>query len=545
MRALVEAGIALTSELSLDAVLQKLVETAAALTGARYAALGVIDPTGSRLERFVTTGIDAETHARDRRPAHRPRHPRRPHPRRAAAAAARPRPRIRARSASRRAIRRCARSSACPIAAARRRLRQPLPDREGGGDDFTEEDEETVVLLAAQAAVAIENARLYESATRWSAQLESLNEVAHALVARVRARRRSCRLVADRLRELLGARSVADRAAARRRRSASRPRRAPAPTSVLGHVHRRARSKTVRVLERRRSERVDSVLDDPEVDQETARRMAHAHRRSTCRSSSRGDAIGVIAAHDKLGADPRFTDDDLRARRELRRARRGRRRPLAARRARRAAARRRGAGARAPPARARAARRDRSGADLDPARAAHDRGGERRAPSGARRSTDVRELVRRDAPGRPPARGRAAAEGARRLRPRRRRSSGSPRRFGEQTGIAVEFQSTLPRRERLPPEIETALYRIVQEALTNIVKHARARRVSIVARPQGRRRVGRRRGRRRRLRSRSDARGRARPRRHARACRAARRPADDRVAAGRRDDVRRGGAADQ
>src|SRR5690348_3441343 len=63
MRALIEAGIALSSELSLDAVLQKLVETAAALTGAKYAALGVLDPTGSRLERFLTTGIDAQTHA--------------------------------------------------------------------------------------------------------------------------------------------------------------------------------------------------------------------------------------------------------------------------------------------------------------------------------------------------------------------------------------------------------------------------------------------------------------------------------------------------
>ena len=43
LRGLVEAGIALSSELSLDALLQKLVETAAELTGARYAALGVID----------------------------------------------------------------------------------------------------------------------------------------------------------------------------------------------------------------------------------------------------------------------------------------------------------------------------------------------------------------------------------------------------------------------------------------------------------------------------------------------------------------------
>ena len=56
MRALLEAGIALTSELSLDAVLERLIETAARLTSARYAALGVIDPAGTGLERFVTYG---------------------------------------------------------------------------------------------------------------------------------------------------------------------------------------------------------------------------------------------------------------------------------------------------------------------------------------------------------------------------------------------------------------------------------------------------------------------------------------------------------
>ncbi len=62
-RGLVEAGIALSSELSLDALLQKLAETARRLTGARYAALGVIDRSGEALERFVTAGIDEETAA--------------------------------------------------------------------------------------------------------------------------------------------------------------------------------------------------------------------------------------------------------------------------------------------------------------------------------------------------------------------------------------------------------------------------------------------------------------------------------------------------
>ena len=57
-RALVAAGIAITSELSLDAVLQTLVRIAAELTDARYSALGVIDRSGRELERFVTYGMD-------------------------------------------------------------------------------------------------------------------------------------------------------------------------------------------------------------------------------------------------------------------------------------------------------------------------------------------------------------------------------------------------------------------------------------------------------------------------------------------------------
>ena len=64
LRQLVDAGIAFTADLTLDGVLQRIVETAASLTGARYAALGVIDRTGSELERFITTGIDDETRER-------------------------------------------------------------------------------------------------------------------------------------------------------------------------------------------------------------------------------------------------------------------------------------------------------------------------------------------------------------------------------------------------------------------------------------------------------------------------------------------------
>jgi signal transduction histidine kinase len=49
----------------------------------------------------------------------------------------------------------------------------------------------------------------------------------------------------------------------------------------------------------------------------------------------------------------------------------------------------------------------------------------------------------------------------------------------EQSGIDVDIQSRL-KVDRLPEELETALYRIVQEALTNVIKHAGATRVTIM-----------------------------------------------------------------
>ena len=99
-----DAGVALASELSFDAVLQRIVEAAAELTGARYAALGVIDPSGQSLEKFVVTGIDAETQAAIGTSSW-PRDPRCADPRREASASTTFR-RIRARSASPRTIRR-------------------------------------------------------------------------------------------------------------------------------------------------------------------------------------------------------------------------------------------------------------------------------------------------------------------------------------------------------------------------------------------------------------------------------------------------------
>jgi two-component system, NarL family, sensor histidine kinase DevS len=146
-------------------LLQRIVETAAGPTGARYAALGVLDCSGQTLERFLTRGVDEETHA---------------------AIGELPRGRgilgvlIREHQPLR-----LHEISDDPRSVGFPRNHPPmktflgvpillrgvaygnlyLTEKDGGGD-FTEEDEELTMLLAAQAAVAIENARLYESSTR-------------------------------------------------------------------------------------------------------------------------------------------------------------------------------------------------------------------------------------------------------------------------------------------------------------------------------------------------------------------------------------------
>ena len=55
----------------------------------------------------------------------------------------------------------------------RRGVRQPLPDRQGGGAEFDERDEESAVVLSEWAAIAIDNARLYEDPRRAGASSSS------------------------------------------------------------------------------------------------------------------------------------------------------------------------------------------------------------------------------------------------------------------------------------------------------------------------------------------------------------------------------------
>jgi signal transduction histidine kinase len=473
LRVLVDAGIALSSELSLDTLLQRLVETAAELTRARYAALGVIDRSGQALERFLTTGIDAETHS---------------------AIGDLPRGRgilgvlIReARTLRLHDIADDARSVGFPRHHPPMRTFLGVPillrgvaygnlylTEKEGGEDFTEEDEELTQLLAAQAAVAIENARLYESSTRWLRQLESLNEIGNALASEIELEP-LLGLVARRLRELVDARLVL---IAIPRGEALEVAAAEGEGSygVVGMQLEFAGSKAGRVLERGRSERVDSVLEDPEIDQQAARRLG-VHSAIFVPLIVRGHAIGVVIAHDRSGPSPSFTDDDLRLAETL---------------AQRAAvavdlSERVGRDALRRVVDAQELERKRLAREL------HDETGQaltsillglKPLEQSATRDEDraavasVRELVV------------STLQDVRRLAVELRPSALDDfglataverlaQTFREQSGMQVDLEAQLGD-ERLPSEVETALYRIVQEALTNVVKHAGAARVSIL-----------------------------------------------------------------
>src|SRR5207253_10081113 len=238
----------------------------------------------------------------------------------------------------------------------------------------------------------------------------------------------------------------------------------------------RDHSKAGRVLDRRRSARVDAVLDDPEVNQEEARRLG-VRTGLYVPLVARGRAIGIVAVHDRAGRDARFSDGDLRLA-EIFAARAAVAVDLSERVARDTV------------------RRVIDAQELERRRLArelHDETGQaltsillglkaiRAAPSGEeaeRAEAELRELVVQ------------ALQDVRRLavelRPTALDDFGLvpalerlAATFEERSGVRASVDSNLSD-ERLPPETETVLYRLVQEALTNVVKHAGAERVSIV-----------------------------------------------------------------
>ena len=181
MHGLLEAVIAVGSNLELEAVLRRIVEAAVALVDARYGALGVIGEDG-QLAEFISVGLDeAEIAAIDHWPEGRGL---------LGQLISDPRP---LRLAN---ITDHAQSSGFPDGHPRMRtfLGVPLRIRDEvygnlyltekrDGSAFDEEDEVLVTALSAAAGVAIENARLFDESQRQQRWLRASSEVTRRLLA--------------------------------------------------------------------------------------------------------------------------------------------------------------------------------------------------------------------------------------------------------------------------------------------------------------------------------------------------------------------------
>jgi signal transduction histidine kinase len=206
LRSLLDAVVGISTDLDLRSTLQRIVEAACALAGARYGALGVLNADRSGLSDFITHGIDPAAHAKigdlptgrgvlgllitHPKPVRLPDITKHPdsygfpphHP---------------------------------PMHSF---LGAPLRTRDQifgnlylaekqGADEFSEDDEEIVVALAAAAGVAIDNARLYELAQRRQLWLAATADITNFLVGTVR-RTEALRLIARHAHEVSGAELV-------------------------------------------------------------------------------------------------------------------------------------------------------------------------------------------------------------------------------------------------------------------------------------------------------------------------------------------------
>jgi two-component system, NarL family, sensor histidine kinase DevS len=177
LRRLIDVGRGLVAQLDLEAVLGEVVEVARELTGARYAALGILDEDRRELERFIYVGIDEGTRATigDLPRGHG--------------------------------------VLSAPIVVRGEAFGTLyLTEKEGG--DFDAGDEEAVTILVEWAAAAIFNVRLYAQSEeergaleRAVHGLEATTEISRAVGGQT-DRRRVLETIAKRTRALVGAGSL-------------------------------------------------------------------------------------------------------------------------------------------------------------------------------------------------------------------------------------------------------------------------------------------------------------------------------------------------
>ncbi|MEY2513654.1 MAG: hypothetical protein QOJ89_1012, partial [bacterium] len=477
LRRLIEVGRELLSQLDLEVVLDRVLDTACDITGARYAAVGVLDADRRELERFITRGIDAETH---RAIGELPRGLgilgmliEDPRPVRIADVGAHPR------------------SYGFPPGHPPMGgfLGVPLLIRgeawgnlyltEKVGGEFDAVDEESVLILAEWAAIAIENARLYESVAARRDDLEQLAlqlEASRAIAVAVGAEMELAsllELIAKRGRALVEARSLV---ILLREGTDLVVAASAGVTERLSGVHIPIEgSSSGQVLERGAILRIDDVPAQLRISGEQLG-VVGARTAVLAPLMHRGRALGVLAAFDRGAQSAGFTNDDEITLRAF------------------------AASAATAVALAQTVQHDRLRHSLDAAEAErrrwarelHDEtlqglGGLRVIISAALRKVEdetvaglLREAVSHTE--REISNLRAIIT---ELRPAALDELGLAPAIEALTArmMAVEGLAIAPRIElgsrTLSPELETTIYRLVQEALTNVGKHARAERATV------------------------------------------------------------------
>ena len=170
---LIRAGIRINAERELQRVLQEVADAAREVIGARYAALGVLNAEGTGLSTFVASGLTPEEQARigplpqgkgvlgllirDPKPLRLPDVTQ--HPKSYGFPANHPPMRS---------------FLGVPVRGRRGPIGNLYLGEKVGAPEFTGEDEAIAVMLAAQAAGAVENARLNEEAQRLLGEVRAM-----------------------------------------------------------------------------------------------------------------------------------------------------------------------------------------------------------------------------------------------------------------------------------------------------------------------------------------------------------------------------------